>query len=939
MNPSLVEALARIVGPDNVLYRPEDILVYEYDASFETHPPDLVVLPRTTEQVSQIAKLAAQYKLPLTARGAGTGLAGGAVPRQGGILVALTRMTGIKQIDYRNRRAVVEAGVINLRLVEAVAAGGYTYAPDPGSGKASTIGGNVATNAGGPHCLAYGVTANHILGLKVVLPDGEIINTGSLLADATGYDLTGVLVGSEGTLGIVTEAITQLTPQAEAVRTLLVIFETSLADASAAVSDIIAHGIVPTAMEILDGMVCRAVEAAVQAGYPEHVAAVLLIEVEGLADGLDDLMQTIETICRRHNAGEVRHAVTAAERAALWAGRKSALGAMGRIAPNYYLEDGVVPRHKLPQVMALVERIGAKYQLPIGNFFHAGDGNIHPTILFDRRHPDALRRARLAADEILKACIEAGGTVSGEHGIGTEKQDYLAYLYTQDDLDAMADLKACFNPDGRLNPGKIFPKSYRPALDGGRGVLEQPGPRAAGTKSLSADKIAARLEQVVGARLLAGEAAAAYRIGHHAPAFVAQPGSVEEVALLMRLAGELELAVSPWGGGSRQSLGCPLARLDLVISLERLNRVIEHYPSDLTAVIQAGATLQAVNETFGQAGQMLPLDAPLAGRTTLGGIVAAGPLATGLRRLAYGTARDMLLGVQVARADGRLIRRGGLVVKNVAGYDLSRLQYGAMGTLGLITQVNVKLFPCPEDSGAVLAAFTRRAQAGAVVDQLMGSRLQPATIALFDHRLAAGLGLDEVAPNWLFVRFDGRAAAVAHQLRDIATWLNASGAVVITTWDAAALNNHWSTLTDFAQLARTRADEAVLRLNVPSAEVVAALNRLELLCAEAGLAARTLADAATGVIWLRLAPAEKPVSGSLSALQWRLLQDWPQTIVAAAGPELKADLAVWGEPPDALKVMARIKSRFDPQNLLNPGRYLVGNRHPLTEIYPVEAFS
>lgn len=938
MNQSLLHELIQIVGLENVLYRPEDILVYEYDASFETHAPDVVALPRTTAQVSQIARLAAQYNLPLTARGAGTGLAGGAVPRQGGILVVLTRMTGLEQIDYRNRRAVVEAGVINVRLVEAVAAGGYTYPPDPGSGKASTIGGNVATNAGGPHCLAYGVTANHILGLKVVLPDGEIINTGSPLADAIGYDLTGVLVGSEGTLAIVTEAITQLTPQAEAVRTLLVVFETSLEDASAAVSDIIAHGLVPTAMEILDGMVCRAVEAAVHAGYPEHVAAVLLIEVEGLADGLDQMMQTIAAICRQHNAGEVRHATTTAERAALWAGRKSALGAMGRIAPNYYLEDGVVPRHKLPQVMALVGQIAAKYQLPIGNFFHAGDGNIHPTILFDRRDPDALRRARLAADEILKACLEAGGTVSGEHGIGTEKQDYLAQLYNQDDLDAMADLKACFNPDGRLNPGKIFPKSYRPPLNGGSLAFEQPKTRVALAKSLSADKIASRLEQAMGQNLLAGEAAAAYRIGHNTPPFVAQPASVEEVALLMRLASELNLAVSPWGGGTKRLLGCPLARLDLVISLERLNRVIEYYPSDLTAVIQAGATLQAVNEAFGQAGQMLPLDAPLAGRTTLGGIVAAGPLSTGLRRLAYGTARDMLLGIQVARADGRLMRRGGLVVKNVAGYDMSRLQYGAMGTLGLITRINLKLFPYPEESAAALAAFTRRDQAGLVIDQLMASRLHPATIALFDRRLAASLGLDEPALNWLFVRFDGRSAAVARQVRDVASWLSAAGAVDIRTWDAAEIDKQWPTLTGFAQLAHTRAGEALLRLNVPAAQVVAALSRLEHSCAEFGLDAHTLADAALGVIWLRLAPADKPVSGSLSALQRRLLQDWPQTIVAAA-PELKADLALWGEAPDALKVMARIKARFDPQNLLNPGRYLVGNRHPRTEISPVEGFS
>lgn len=923
----IIDELISIVGAGAVLHRPEDVLVYEYDASFGTHAPDVVVLPTTTEQVSQIAKLATRYNLPLVARGAGTGLAGGAVPLKGGILIVLTRMTDIQTVDYRNRRAVVEAGVINLDLVNRVAAGGFTYAPDPGSGKVSTIGGNVCSNAGGPHCLAYGVTANHILGLKVVLPDGDIIETGGSLADSLGYDLTGVMVGSEGTLGIVTEATAQLMPQAETVRTLMVVFKTNVEDASAAVSDIIAHGIIPTAMEMMDGMVCRAVEEAVHAGYPDDAAGVLLIEVEGLADGLDETMDKIAAICREHNASEVRRATTAAERAALWTGRKSALGAMGRVAPNYYLEDGVVPRHKLPEVMAFVREVADKYDLPIGNFFHAGDGNIHPTILFDRRDLDARTRAHHAAVEILERCIEVGGTVSGEHGIGTEKQDFLAQLYNQHDLDAMADLKACFNPDGRLNPGKIFPKAFQPSVTG-NGATNGRVTAAKAATEMSVDQLAAKLEGIVGAEyLLADEQVGLHLIGNknedEMPPFVVQPGSVEEVSALMRFAAEHQLAVSPMGGGAQRCLGNPLSRLDLVISLKRLDQVLEHYPSDLTLAIQPGSTLEVANKALGKVKQMLPLDAPLAGQTSLGGIVAAGPLAAGLRRLTYGTVRDMLLGIQLVRADGRVIRRGGMVVKNVAGYDMSRLQYGAMGTLGIITQLNLKVQPLPEQSGAILAGFASHSQAGQVIDQLLGSRLQPAAAVVFDSGAAGRMNLDRQHHAWLLVRFDGRAAAVARQLKDTQGWLSAAQAKDVVTWDAEMLKERWTDLVDFAQLARVAGNEALLRINVMPAEVVNALDQIARICTTNDFTTSTLVDAAAGVVWLRVATQAGSLADQLPKLHQQLTAHWPQSVVAACPPAAKRSFTVWGEPPQAIKVMQRIKQRFDPQNLLNPGRYIV----------------
>lgn len=922
----LIRALQAIVGADAVLATPDEKLVYEYDASFDVHAPDVVALPTTTQQVSQIVRLAAEAQVPLVVRGAGTGLSGGALPLHGGILLVLTRMRTIRAVDAANRRAMVEAGVVNQQLVAAANRVGLTYAPDPGSGRTSTIGGNIASNAGGPHCLAHGVTLNHVLGLTVVLPDGAVVQTGSALADAYGYDLTGVLVGSEGTLGIVTEATVQLMPQAEAVRTLLVAFLT-IEDASAAVSAVIAAGIVPTAMEMMDGKVCQAVEAAVHAGYPTDVGGVLLIEVESVADGLDAVMARIADICRAHGATEVRLAATAAERAALWLGRKSALGAMGRIAPSYFLEDGVVPRHRLPEVMAFVEEAAARHRLPIGNFFHAGDGNIHPTILFDRRDADAVTRARLAATEILEKCVEVGGVVSGEHGIGTEKQNYMTLLYTQDDLDAMWEVKLSFDPERRLNPGKIFPRFYQPgahahnpptAAEGG--AHNGHAPAFVLRNALRDEALETAMAQLVGKEAVSAEDATRYAVGDRPPRLVVRPGAVEEVAAVLRYANEQRLHVTPVGGNTCRLLGGALAGYDLALSLERLNAIEAHYPSDLTLAVQAGATLAEVNAALAPAGQMLPLDAPLAGRATLGGIVAAGAPATGLRRLAYGTARDLLLGVQVVRADGRSFRRGRMVVKNVAGYDLTRLQYGALGALGVLTSLIFKLHPLPETSAAVVGAFATPQDADGVVQRLLKSQLQPAAALLFDAALDPTQSGARNLRRWrLLVRCDGRRAAVERQINEIAAWMQAADGAAVAVLAESAVAALWPTLTDFSQMAVTGAEEALVRVNVHAASTAAALAEMTAACDADGFGVSALADAANGVLWLRVtAPA---VQASTMIARWRLR--WPQTIVAAASEAVKAQLHLWGATPAALSVMQRLKQHFDPQGILNAGRDLV----------------
>jgi glycolate oxidase len=456
LSSSLRDDLVRIVGSRFVFDRPEDLRLYEYDGGVDKARPDAVVLPQTTEQVSAIARLASRHGLPLVGRGAGTGLSGGAIPRYGGIMVGFARMNRILEIDYASERAVVEPGVVNLDLSIAVQPGGYFYAPDPSSGRACTIGGNVAENAGGPHTLVYGVTTNHVLGLEVVLADGSIVRTGAFWPDSPGYDLTGLLTGSEGTMALVTKVIVRLMRQPEAVKTVLAIYD-SADDCAATVSEITARGITPAALEMLEGRLIQIVEEATHAGYPMDASGVLLIEMEGMRESVEEQAEKVRTACLACRAREFRVARTEAERALLWKGRKNAFGAIGRVSPFYYTQDGVVPRTKIAQTLREIGAISKRRDLMIGNIFHAGDGNMHPIITFDARKPGDLERAQTAGFEILDYCISVGGSITGEHGIGMEKMEMLGHQFSAESLDLMRRIKQMFDPLCRLNPGKVLP--------------------------------------------------------------------------------------------------------------------------------------------------------------------------------------------------------------------------------------------------------------------------------------------------------------------------------------------------------------------------------------------------------------------------------------------------------------------------------------------------
>lgn len=456
MNRELLAALQKQLGKDSVLHKREELLLYEYDGSVEQAGPDCVVFPRDTEDVVQIVQLAKRYHTPLVGRGAGTGLSGGALAREGGILVVFSRMNRILEIDVENRRAIVQPGVVNMEVSRATKQFGLHFAPDPSSQKACTIGGNVSENAGGPHTLAYGVTTNHVLGMKIVLPDGQVMNIGGVAQDTPGYDLPGLFVGSEGTLALVTEVIVKLTPLPEEVKTLLAVFD-DVDDAMQTVVELTARGVTPAACEMLDGWTLRAVEAYVHAGFPTDSAAVLLFDVDGMREAAEAQAKIVRDVCMVHRAREVRFARNDEERDLLWKGRKNAFGAVGRLSPTYYVQDGVIPRTKLPETLRHISEVGKRNGFEIGNIFHAGDGNLHPIILFDARDPDQFKRAVATADEIIGFCISVGGSITGEHGVGMEKDRLMPLLFTDVEMAIMQRVRDAFNPDHILNPGKIFP--------------------------------------------------------------------------------------------------------------------------------------------------------------------------------------------------------------------------------------------------------------------------------------------------------------------------------------------------------------------------------------------------------------------------------------------------------------------------------------------------
>lgn len=738
---NLIDNLSAIVGREHVLSRPDELLVYECDGlPHHKHRPRAVVFPSSTEETAAVMRELARANVPFTPRGAGTGLSGGALALNSGVVIEMARMRKILSIDVENRLAVVQPGVVNLHVSRAVAPYGLYYVPDPSSQPSCTIGGNIAESAGGIHCLKYGTTTDHVLGVRVVLAGGEVVDLGG--ADSRGYDLLGTFIGSEGTFGIATEATLRLMQSPPAVRTLLAEFA-EVNDASHAVSAIIAAGVMPAALEMMDGEIIRAVEASVfAAGLPPDAGAALLIELDGIEAGLDDEAEKVTSICMEYGARNCRYARDEAERKKLWAARKGAFGALGRISPDSMIQDAVVPRSRLPQVLGAAYEIAARYQLRIANVFHAGDGNLHPLICFDSRSQEQVTRVREAGRELMEVCVKAGGTITGEHGVGLDKRELLPLVFSEADMSAMLRVRAAFDPLGLCNPGKIVPML--------RGCGEAKAVSASGNGQTVAPVI--RSEPVTSDP-------------HHprlsvsnldlAGTTTVSPTSIEEVSEIMKRAHA--------EGRSVQSTGAmtwlkPSA--NIILDTSRLNQIIEHEPADLIAIAQAGVKLGDFNAKLAENGQWLPLDPPDDGRATIGGVVATG--IGGAQQFGYGRPRGCVIGMKVVLADGSVIKTGGRVVKNVAGYDLSKLFTGSFGTLGVIVEVNFKLRPRPVREATVIAAGPK-SELLASARKVLDARLFPVAAEIISPLFATRLDL--ATDPVLLIRFAGNEKGVAYQIQ------------------------------------------------------------------------------------------------------------------------------------------------------------------------------
>ena len=737
----LLDNLRAIVGRENVLSRPDELLVYECDGLPQhKHRPRAVVFPSSTEETAAIMRELARAKVPFTPRGAGTGLSGGALALNSGVVIEFARMRKILRIDVENRLAVVQPGVVNLDVSRAVLPHGLYYVPDPSSQPSCTIGGNIAESAGGIHCLKYGTTTDHVLACRVVLAGGEVVDLGGVDGEANAFDLLGTFVGSEGTFGVATEATLKLSQIPPAVRTLLAEFA-EVDDASHAVSAIIAAGVMPAALEMMDREIIRAVEASVfAAGLPPDAGAALLIELDGIEAGLDDEAQNVTSICLEYGARNCRLARDETERKKLWAARKGAFGAIGRISPDSMIQDAVVPRSRLPEVMRAAYDIATRNQLRIANVFHAGDGNLHPLICFDSRFADEVRRVKEAGRELMEVCVAVGGTITGEHGVGLDKRELLPLVFSETDMNAMLSVRAAFDPLGLCNPGKIIPML--------RGCGE-----AKAVATDNTDLISSQSRQ----RLQPQRTNTASQISALSVSSVAFPSSTEELAEIMK-----EAAVNRWtitAAGGMSLLTKPSATL--IVDTSRLNRIVEHEPADLIAIAQAGVKLTTFNDKLTENGQWLPLDPPNDGRATLGGVVATG--LGGPQQFGYGRPRGSVIGMTVVLADGNVIKAGGHVVKNVAGYDLCKLFTGSYGTLGIITELIFKLRPRPAREATIVATGSMN-ELLAASRAILDARLFPVAMELLSTAFASGIGLPRDGAEVLLIRFAGNEKGVAYQL-------------------------------------------------------------------------------------------------------------------------------------------------------------------------------
>jgi len=847
----LLKELGRIVGAGYITTGAVSVEVYSYDASLGVSRPGAVVFPGNTAETAAVVKTLTRAGVPYVPRGFGTNLSGGSIALQNGAVIALSRLNRIVDITLKRRIARVQCGVTNLEVQNALSPLGYYYAPDPASQKVSTLGGNIAENAGGPHCLKYGVTTNHVIGLEAVLPDGEIRHFGGPCFDSPGYDVRGLLVGSEGTFGIVTEATLRIMPKPESVITMLAVYE-QLEDAARSVSAIISQGIVPATLEMMDTVVIGAVEDSITCGYPRDAAAVLIIEVEGPVVGLKAQADRIKGICMAQGARTIREAKDDAERNQLWAGRRGAFGAIARVAPNYMVADCTVPRTRLPEALREVTALSQKHGFKCGNVLHAGDGNLHPLLLFDARDQGQVKKVHAASFEITQACVRLGGTITGEHGIGTEKMEAMRLVFSDDDLEFQRQVKKVFDPYDKLNPGKVVPPNG-----------SDHAPLAAPAKW--------EREWI--------------------------PASPAEACEAVRAAIAAGQALLPLGSGNLASFGNLPVRPETNLLSDKLSQVIEYDPANQVAVFGAGAKWPMAQAILAENRQWIPIRPPLADACTLGGMVALG--ACGPERAYYGAPRDRLLGLKFVSGLGRHISAGGKVMKNVAGYDITRLLSGSAGTLGFLTELNFCIASVPETCRVVRArgSLAQCAQAAAL---LLDSGLDPVFVtAVF---FASGR-------EWEFkAGFEGFHDTVLSQVQRGKEKMEQSGLRSQGEFDYPLLPGAHA--DDFGRLCGA---DFCLCTNLRIDAIESFLSKSESNLPDAFI----LADFACG-----------RVSAGMPALgpeNWRALlassnESGGSVVLEKAPSEFKKGFDVFGPPRPEWQLFHRLKATLDPHAVFCPGR-------------------
>ena len=849
----LINELRRIVGDRHVSESRTAAELYSYDGSLATGAPGAVVFPADSAETARVVKAAARSGVPFVPRGFGTNLSGGTVLPYGGLTICLSRLNRILGINPRNRTAVVQPGVTNLELQNALAPLGFFYAPDPASQKVATLAGNVGENSGGPRCLKYGVTTNHVLGLEVILSDGEVLQLGGAAHDPPGYDLRALIIGSEGTLAVVTEITVRIMPTPEKVMTQLVVYN-DVAAAARSVADIIAAGILPATLEMMDAPIIRAVEDSIACGYPRDAAAVLIIEVEGPVAGLEKQAERIRTICLDNHCREVRDAATALERSRLWEGRRGAFGAVARLAPNYLVNDGTVPRTLLPEALARVAAIVTKHGFEHGNVFHAGDGNLHPLILFDSRDPDQLKRVHAAGWEIMQACVALGGTISGEHGIGMEKMEAMRLVFSDDDIAAQRSLNQAIDPLQVLNPGKMFPDTTEAF------AFKEHAAWAAPADSL----------------------------------FAAE----SDVAATVRGALAEGRALLPRGGDSLAGFGNFPARPLTPLGMDTLVTMVELDPANQFFTAGAGMTLGAIQAALAAHNQWLPLRPAFeSAKRTLGGITATG--ACGPERLAYGAPRKLLLGLRFVDGHGRLINAGGKVVKNVAGYDMTRLVAGSAGTLGVITRVTLKTATRPERCAMISAVGVLEACAD-LAAQVLGSSLG----AVF-----ATAEPDDGGEWWrLRIGFEGFPETVAAQLA------RAEALFEKADLRAADAADYDVIAGPFGELyARIAGHPYVFRAGAPAERAAQAALLLRQQAGQGPI----LIDFGFGRILLG---SPELVDASWHEIGQRMQAIGGHVVLEKAPDDFKERNDVFGPSRREWRLMHRIKDALDPQHIFSPGK-------------------